>query len=304
MAIHDLKQADYRSQIMKEGVNALVTLAQNHTAVFSALDRAYGLIDGTSHWPECLDMLLGVSGIGGCSLVLYDCGRGDSQTIETRGTCRQITRSGNNVAIDDFLWRSSPGKVWSPFGDIRMNHALTINGLSTKPNGMLAEGYTVVDRDHTHILYLALFNRRPGHPIDQTTKSLLEGLLPHLHRACRLQRSTRGQTLLQLARPGQQASIDPTNLPIELRLRRRFKLSKAEARVAKLLAEGLAPRTIADRLHVSIHTVRSQLQSIFQKTDTCRQAELTSLLLRETDLPAALCQQPLHVKDREHPSCL
>lgn len=304
MVIHHLKRAARSSQITREGVNALVNLSQNHNVVFSALDRTYGLIDGTSHWSECLDMLVDFANISGCSLILYDCGRGQSQLIEKRGSIRQGPQSRSDIAIDDFLWRSSPGKVWSPSNTIRSSQALNFDSSPALSSNLPAEGYSVIDRDHTHILYLALFGRRPGYTLDQSTTALLDGLLPHLHRACRLQRSTKGQTLLQLAHPGETATMGSTTLPIELRLRRRFKLSKAEARVAKLLSEGLAPRTIADQLHVSIHTVRSQLQSIFQKTDTCRQAELTSLLLRETDLPAAICQQPVTTNDQERRSCL
>lgn len=282
----------------------MVNLAPNHTLVLSALDRTYGLIDGTSHWSECLDMLVDFANISGCSLILYDCGRGQSQLLEKRGQIREVGPSRNDIAIDDFLWRSSPGKIWSPSSHAGSDQRYGLDRLPVRSANLPAEGYTVIDRDHTHILYLAFFGRRPGYMLEQNTISLLEGLLPHLHRACRLQRSTKGQTLLQLAHPGETAAIGAATLPLEMRLRRRFKLSKAEARVAKLLSEGLAPRTIADRLHVSIHTVRSQLQSIFQKTDTCRQAELTSLLLRETDVPATICQQPMPTNDQERRSCL
>jgi DNA-binding CsgD family transcriptional regulator len=98
--------------------------------------------------------------------------------------------------------------------------------------------------------------------------------------------------------------LTAAGLPIELRLRRRFKLSKAEARVATLLADGLSPRMIAERLNVSIHTVRSQLQAIFSKTDTSRQAELTSLILKETEVPRAVCQTAaVHIDHGERPPC-
>jgi len=43
------------------------------------------------------------------------------------------------------------------------------------------------------------------------------------------------------------------------------KLSRQEARVAALLAEGLANRDIAEALHVSVHTVKSHVQSILRK---------------------------------------
>ncbi len=281
----------------------MVTLAPNHTVVFSALDQTYGLIDGTSRWPECLETLIDLTEIKGCSLFLYDCGRSQSQLIESRGDVRQESGAGGSLTLDDFLWRSTPGTIWSP--PAKTNQAGGSERMAIPTSDHHAGAYTVIDRDHTHILYLAFAGHRPDRQLDANAKALLEGLLPHLHRACRLQRSAQGQTLLQLAHPDHLTPIGSVGLPIELRLRRRFKLSKAEARVAKLLAEGLAPRTIADRLHVSIHTVRSQLQSIFQKTDTCRQAELTSLLLRETEIPTALCQaQTMPIEDRGRPSCL
>ena len=74
--------------------------------------------------------------------------------------------------------------------------------------------------------------------------------------------------------------------------------------MATLLSDGLAPRMIADRLNVSIHTVRSQLQAIFNKTDTSRQAELTSLILRETEMPRAICQTgSVDIQRGERPPC-
>jgi DNA-binding CsgD family transcriptional regulator len=59
-----------------------------------------------------------------------------------------------------------------------------------------------------------------------------------------------------------------------------FQLSPAEQRLAELLAQGLAPEGCAERLKVSINTVRSQLRALFRKTDTTRQAELVHLFAR------------------------
>lgn len=64
-------------------------------------------------------------------------------------------------------------------------------------------------------------------------------------------------------------------LPAEL-----FQLSPAEQRLAELLAQQLSPEACAERLNVSINTVRSQLRALFRKTDTSRQAELASLIGR------------------------
>jgi len=58
-----------------------------------------------------------------------------------------------------------------------------------------------------------------------------------------------------------------------------YGLTPAESRVASLLADGHAPRTIAAMIGVSDNTVRSQIKTIFSKTGVCRQAELVRLLL-------------------------
>lgn len=59
-----------------------------------------------------------------------------------------------------------------------------------------------------------------------------------------------------------------------------FQLSPAERRLAELLAQGLAPEHCASVLNISINTVRTQLRALFRKTNTERQAELVSLLVR------------------------
>jgi DNA-binding CsgD family transcriptional regulator len=46
-----------------------------------------------------------------------------------------------------------------------------------------------------------------------------------------------------------------------------------------LLAGGIDPKEAAAQLEVALSTVRSQLKSIFAKTDTSRQSELVRLLL-------------------------
>lgn len=62
-------------------------------------------------------------------------------------------------------------------------------------------------------------------------------------------------------------------------LRRLYRLTDTEAEVALqvLRCEGLNP--VADELSVSLATVRTHLQHVFDKTDTHRQAELVRLLL-------------------------
>ncbi|HLA78172.1 MAG TPA: helix-turn-helix transcriptional regulator [Vicinamibacteria bacterium] len=56
-------------------------------------------------------------------------------------------------------------------------------------------------------------------------------------------------------------------------------LTAAESRLASLLAQGQDLKQAAETLALSLHTVRTQLRSVFLKTGTRRQAELVHLLL-------------------------
>ncbi len=68
--------------------------------------------------------------------------------------------------------------------------------------------------------------------------------------------------------------------PAPATLQRLFGLTIAEARLAAGMAAGFTPKEMAAKTRVSTSTVRSQLGSIFGKTQTHRQAELVSLLAR------------------------
>jgi len=58
-----------------------------------------------------------------------------------------------------------------------------------------------------------------------------------------------------------------------------FNLSPAEAKVALAFLDGDLLRDIATKHQVHVDTIRKQLQSIYKKTSTTRQAELVKLLL-------------------------
>ncbi|TGG92027.1 LuxR family transcriptional regulator [Natronospirillum operosum] len=67
-------------------------------------------------------------------------------------------------------------------------------------------------------------------------------------------------------------------------LNRQYGLTPAEARLTEQLLKGLDLREAAEALHVSVHTVRSQLKSVQQKTGCRRQAELIKTLVLGGDL--------------------
>jgi len=68
-------------------------------------------------------------------------------------------------------------------------------------------------------------------------------------------------------------------------LQKLFGLTPAEERLAILIAGGATPAEIAQETGLSIATVRSQLASVFAKTQTTRQPELVALLARVAILP-------------------
>ncbi len=65
------------------------------------------------------------------------------------------------------------------------------------------------------------------------------------------------------------------------RLCERYRLTTAEARTALALLDAERLRDVAGRLGVSLPTVRTTLQRVFNKTDTHRQPELAWLLLAQ-----------------------
>lgn len=81
-----------------------------------------------------------------------------------------------------------------------------------------------------------------------------------------------GSLAVFIARPGQ------VRLPWQ-QLAALYGLTRAEARLAAKLAEGLSLEDAAEALTVSINTARCQLSMAFQKTGVRRQAELVALLL-------------------------
>jgi DNA-binding CsgD family transcriptional regulator len=73
---------------------------------------------------------------------------------------------------------------------------------------------------------------------------------------------------------------DPGPSLPQARLRERFGLTSAEGRLALALLDGASPREAAGELGLSYHTVRNQLQGVFEKTGVHRQTELIMLLMR------------------------
>lgn len=75
--------------------------------------------------------------------------------------------------------------------------------------------------------------------------------------------------------------VDPENAPEPLpaTLHNLFDLTAAEAKVALQVIKDEKLQDVADRLSISLSTVRTHLQHVFEKTGTHRQADLARLLL-------------------------
>ncbi len=58
-----------------------------------------------------------------------------------------------------------------------------------------------------------------------------------------------------------------------------YNLTPSEIRLAEAILDGLSPADAASRFGVSVNTTRTQLRSLFAKTDTQRQPELVRLLM-------------------------
>lgn len=62
-------------------------------------------------------------------------------------------------------------------------------------------------------------------------------------------------------------------------------LTRAEARIAALVASGRRPQRVAKDLGITVHTVRSHLKAIYAKLDVHTQSQLASMVSGKIDLP-------------------
>jgi DNA-binding CsgD family transcriptional regulator len=61
-------------------------------------------------------------------------------------------------------------------------------------------------------------------------------------------------------------------------LARAFGLSRAQAKLASIIATGISPKQAAEKLSIARETARNHLKAVFAKTETHRQSELVALL--------------------------
>jgi DNA-binding CsgD family transcriptional regulator len=74
--------------------------------------------------------------------------------------------------------------------------------------------------------------------------------------------------------------LDECSIPPEAHVRDLFSLTSAEAKLATRVASGQQLELAADELGIAYQTARNQMQGIFAKTQTHRQAEIVALFAR------------------------
>ncbi len=74
------------------------------------------------------------------------------------------------------------------------------------------------------------------------------------------------------------ASIERVVLTGADAMRRRFRFTRTQARLAEMLCQGMRPANAAEMLGVKISTVRTHVGEMYEKTGTHSQAQLVALL--------------------------
>lgn len=101
-----------------------------------------------------------------------------------------------------------------------------------------------------------------------------DGLLVIRGRRVRSPQLAPGAAVVLLVHPAPESAL------VDERVRRHFRLTATQARVAVLLSEGLSNRALATRLCVSPHTARHHTDHVFTKLNVHRRAEVGPALRR------------------------
>ena len=71
-----------------------------------------------------------------------------------------------------------------------------------------------------------------------------------------------------------------------------YGLTKQEQAITELVCRGLSTRELADRLHITPHTLQDHLKSIFDKTGVRSRRELVATILQEQYRPRVAAGRP------------
>jgi len=259
------------------------------------VDRVYEAACVETSWDRALEEVCRVGGFGGCALSGIDPMEPWPVLRAAHGLCELAAASATpgrmpkNPLLTRDVLRSMPGTVWHDQG-IMAPALLATTPFWTdwmRPQGFVSWTSLMVGRDGSQVVCLEVYDRRGGPSGSRYREDLLARLGPHLSRAWRLGRTARASSrhgaALSSVAPRSEHGASPApevaGAPGMNRLRAEFSLTKAEARLALYLADGASLPSMARAFDVKLTTIRSQLQQVFAKTGTSRQAELVALLL-------------------------
>ena len=275
------------------------------------MDRAYAAACGETSWDRVVEEIGRAGGFGGCALSRIDPSEQRPVLRTSYGVNGRAAtgappgRMPRNPLLTGDVLRSPPGTVWHD-RRIMPPALLATTAFWTdwmRPRGFASWACVIVGRDGSEVAYLEVYGRHDSASAGGPGNDLLIELAPHLSRAWRLGKTARAAPPGSAAPSERHLSASPAiaGAPGVIRLRAEFGLTKAEARLALFLADGASLPSIAQAFDVKLTTIRSQLQQVFAKTGTSRQAELVALLLshgyaderrkplESTQVPSDLC---------------
>lgn len=261
------------------------------------VDCVYAAGCAEASWDRPVEELCRLGGFGSGALTSVDPQEGRAVFWASHGLMDRAAGGRSDLGIplnplltDDVL-RSPPGAVWH---DRRIMSAALLATTSfwtqwMRPNGLVSWVCVVVGREGRQVVCLEVFLRRGAALSHHAAVDLLAQLAPHLTRAWRLGKAAQAvpphgaaplpAAPLQETEPAASLPSEATRMASTVQLRAAFGLSKAEARLALYLAAGASLPSMAQAFDVKLTTIRSQLQQVFSKTGTSRQAELVAFLL-------------------------
>ena len=279
----------------------------------------YAAACGETSWDRAMEEIGRAGGFGGCALSSIDPSqrrpglRAGYGVNDRAATGAPPGRMPANPLLTEDVLRSLPGTVWHARRIMPQAQLATTPFWTDwmRPRGFASWDCVIVGRDGSEVAYLEVYGRHDSASAGWRGDDLLIQLAPHLSRAWRLGKTPRA-TCRHAAPPcsvapsGRHPSASPASAgaPGVIQLRAEFGLTKAEARLALYLADGASLPSIAQAFDVKLTTIRSQLQQVFAKTGTSRQAELVAVLSSHGYSNAKLGPAELaHGSTAQRPSC-
>jgi DNA-binding CsgD family transcriptional regulator len=279
-------------KLMQTAVDASPT--RNVQLILQIVDGIYAAGCGEATWDQVLAGICQLGRLDGAALSTAGADEPERLLLAAFGLASSTNPGGLPCAtlgasgLVDSIRNSTPGTVFRGRDMIMPDPPITQSRrtVSASVTPAIAWACVIVGKDGRRVVCFEVYRRGERAPGCLEPHDLLRGLAPHLARAWRFGGASRPAPVTPLrveARPLSEGDVgreaDLAGLPETARLRAEFGLTKAEARLALYLAEGLSLASAAQAFDVKLTTIRSQLQQVFAKTGTSRQSELVAMLL-------------------------